>query len=84
MPVLFSNNASATLAASIGAATTSITVTTGQGSRFPAVPSGSHFFATLVDANNNLEIIRVTARTNDTMTVQRGQEGTAARAYADA
>lgn len=35
MPVLFTNNASAPLAASITAASTSITVTTGQGAQTP-------------------------------------------------
>lgn len=84
MPVLFSNNASAPLAASITAASTSITVTTGQGALFPAVAAGSYFYATLVDSSNNLEIVKVTARSGDTMTVTRGQEGTTARAYAAA
>lgn len=84
MPVLFSNNASAPLAASITAASTSITVTTGQGALFPAVAAGSYFYATLVDSSNNLEIVKVTARSGDTMTVTRAQEGTAARAYAAA
>ena len=84
MPVLFSNNASAALAASITAASTSITVTTGQGALFPAVSAGSYFYATLVDSSNNLEIVKVTARSGDTMTVARAQEGTVARAYAAA
>ena len=84
MPVLFSNNASAPLAASITAASTSITVTTGQGALFPAVSAGSYFYATLVDSSNNLEIVKVTARSGDTMTVTRAQEGTVARAYAAA
>lgn len=84
MPVLFSNNASAPLAASITTSTTSITVTTGQGALFPAVAAGSYFYATLVDSSNNLEIVKVTARSGDTMTVARAQEGTVARAYAAA
>jgi hypothetical protein len=82
MPVLFSNNASATLAASINSSTTTISVPSGQGGLFPAVPSGSHFFATLTDPNNNFEIVKVTARAGDAMTVVRGQEGTTAREFA--
>lgn len=84
MPVLFSNNASAPLAASITAASTSITVTTGQGALFPAITAGSYFYATLTDSSNNLEVVKVTARSGDTMTVTRAQEGTVARAYAAA
>lgn len=84
MPVLFSNNASAPLAASITTSSTSITVTTGQGALFPAVPAGSYFYATLTDSSNNLEVVKVTARSSDTLTVVRAQEGTVARAYAAA
>jgi len=84
MPVLFSNNASATLASSISTSSTSITVSTGQGALFPAITAGTFFYATLTDSSNNLEIIKVTARTADIMTVTRAQEGTTARAYAAA
>jgi len=82
MPVLFANNASATLAASISSSTTTISVPSGQGGLFPAVPAGSHFFATLTDPNNNIEVVKVTARAGDAMTVVRGQEGTTAREFA--
>ena len=82
MAIKFSNNASGTLAASITAAATSITLTTGQGALFPAMSAGDYFFATLVDSSNNLEIVRVNARSSDTLTVVRGQDGTTARTYA--
>lgn len=82
--ILFANNASAALAASISASTTTITVTTGQGALFPAVSGGSYFYATLTDSSNNLEIVKITGRTTDSMTVVRAQEGTTARAYAAA
>ena len=84
MPVLFSNYASAPLAASISSSATTITVTSGQGALFPAVPAGSIFYATLTDSSNNLEVVKVTARSTDSMTVVRAQEGTTARAYAAA
>lgn len=84
MPVLFSNNASATLASAITNVATTITLTTGQGARFPAASGTNIFYATLVDSSNNLEIVRVTARTGDSLTVVRAQEGTTARAYAAA
>jgi hypothetical protein len=82
--VLFSNNASASLAASISSSATTVTVTTGQGGLFPAISGGNFFYATLTDSSNNLEIVKVTGRTTDSMTVVRAQEGTTARAYAAA
>ena len=81
MTVKFSNNASGTLASSITTSSTTITLTTGQGSLFPSLASGEFFFATLVDSSNNLEIVKVTGRATDVLTVVRAQDGTAARAF---
>jgi hypothetical protein len=79
--ILFTNNAKTTLSAGITNVATSIPVAAGYGALFPA-PSGSDFFyATLTDVSNNIEIVKVTSRSTDTMTVVRGQEGTTARAY---
>lgn len=80
--VLFSNNASASLASSITTSSTAITLTTGAGAQFPAISGGNYFYATLTDSSNNLEIVKVTARATDVLTVVRAQEGTTARAYA--
>jgi len=82
MAIKFANNASATLSASITSSATSIALTTGQGALFPSLASGEYFYATLVDSAGNLEIVRVTARSTDTLTVVRGQDGTTARAFA--
>lgn len=79
---IFANNAVGTLAASYSAAATSITLTAGQGSLFPAPGSGDWFAMTIVNSSNVMEILRCTARSGDTFTVQRGQEGTLARALA--
>lgn len=84
MVMKFTNNATATLAASISASSVSITVTTGQGNLFPALSAGDYFYAALEDSSNNVEYIKVTARSGDTLTAVRGQDGTAARAYAAA
>jgi hypothetical protein len=81
MAVKFTNNASATLAASINTTVTTIVVSTGQGSLFPSLGASDFFYATLVDASNNIEIVKVTARVSDTLTVVRGQDGTAGRSY---
>jgi hypothetical protein len=60
---------------------TSVVVTAGEGVRFPAPP----FNATLWPANAtptpaNAEVVRVTARATDTLTIARAQEGSTARA----
>lgn len=81
MGIKFTNNASATLAASINSTVTTISVTTGQGARFPTLMAGDYFFATLVDSSNNMEIIKVTNRVTDTMTVVRAQDGTIGRSF---
>jgi|9_EtaG_2_1085328.scaffolds.fasta_scaffold02935_3 ribosomal protein L18 len=82
MSVKFSNNGHSTLAASLSSSATSITVASGHGARFPSLSSGEYFYATLIDASNNLEIVKVTARSSDVLTATRAQEGTTARAYA--
>lgn len=81
MPFKFSNAATATLSSSITSTTTSITVATGLGSLFPSLSAGESFRAVLVDSSNNLEIVNVTARSSDVMTVVRAQEGTTARSF---
>lgn len=83
MTVLFTNNATATLASGISSGATAIALTTGQGGLFPS-PSGSgldYFYATIVNASNQIEIVKCTARAGDTLTVLRGQDNTTARAY---
>jgi hypothetical protein len=82
MALKFTNNAFGTLASSINNSVTTISLTAGNGARFPTLGTGDFFFATLIDASSNLEIVRVTARSTDTLTVVRGQDGTTARSYA--
>lgn len=81
MAVKFTNNASATLSSSITNSATSISVTAGQGALFPALTGTDFFYATLVDNSGNIEIVKVTARSSDSMSVTRGQDNTTARAY---
>ncbi|MEI9882258.1 glycine-rich domain-containing protein [Atlantibacter hermannii] len=84
LTLLAANNAQTVLAAGISSSATSITVNTGTGALFPAPVSGTSYFKlTLVDAATGslTEIVHVTARTGDVMTIQRGQEGTSARAW---
>lgn len=81
MAELFANNASSTLASSIIAGDGSLTVATGEGVLFPSPSGGDYFHATL-DDGTNVEIVRVTARSTDTLTIVRAQQGTSAAGFA--
>jgi hypothetical protein len=83
----WANNATSLIADSggIGSGATSVTVTTGEGDKFPAVASPHYFMITFVDVSGNREIVKCTARSSgsNTMTIVRGQEGTSPRAFAE-
>ena len=84
LQLLAANNAQSVLAAGISASATSLTLNTGTGALFPSPVSGTSFFKlTLIDAATGslTEIVHVTARAGDVFTIQRGQEGTAPRAW---
>lgn len=74
MPVILKNNASSTLATAITASDTAIVVA--DGSLFPSLSAGEYFYATLSGPTTGPEIIKVTNRVGDTLTVTRAQEGT--------
>jgi photosystem II stability/assembly factor-like uncharacterized protein len=74
----FTNNATTTTTARLSDTDTTVVVAAGTGALFPTLGAGEYFKATLQDTNNNFEIVRVTARADDTMTVARGQDGTLA------
>jgi hypothetical protein len=82
-PVLWANNTNAMLAAGITNSQTTITLTSGQGAQFPSPTGGAFFPLTLQSSSNALiyEITYCTARSGDTLTVTRGQEGTTALAF---
>jgi len=79
--MLFANNAATTLASGITNVATSLTVATGTGALFPSPSAGSYFYLTLANTAGTVEIVKCTARTTDTMTVTRAQDGTAAVAW---
>jgi hypothetical protein len=81
MGLKVTNNAFGTLNAGITSSSTTIVLNSGEGARFPTLGAGDYFYATLIDTSNNLEIVKVTARSTDTMTVVRAQDNTTARAY---
>lgn len=81
MAVLLANNATSRLASSLTAGATALSVTSGEGAKFPS-PTGADWFPlTLIKSSGALEILRCTARSGDVFTVTRAQEGTAAQAF---
>lgn len=81
MSVKFTNNAVAALAASVSTTSTTIAVTPSAGVLFPVLAAGDWFPVTVLDSTGAFEIMRCTARSGDTLTVTRAQEGTAAKAF---
>jgi hypothetical protein len=79
MPVILKNNASSTLATAITASDTAIVVA--DGSQFPALSAGEYFYATLVSPAGTTEIIKVTARVSNSLTVVRAQDGSSANSF---
>jgi hypothetical protein len=75
------NNAAGTLASGITNSQTSLTLTATHGARFPTLGASDYFYSTLADPSNNLEVVKVTARAGDVLTVVRGQDGTTGLAY---
>ena len=73
MALVFKNNAKTTLSAGITDTATSIAVSSG--SVFPALNAGQTFYAT-IDDGTNIEVVSVTARSGNTLTVVRGQDNT--------
>jgi hypothetical protein len=82
MAVLYANNATTTLSASITNSATSLSVASGKGALFPAITGSDYFYITLTNTAGAMEIAKVTARTTDTFTITRGQDGTTGLAWA--
>jgi hypothetical protein len=78
----YKNNASSTLAGALGVNTTTLTVATGHGDRFP-VASGADYFKLTLQKSGGMEIVKVTSRvaSSDSMTIERAQEGTTALSF---
>ena len=72
--VQFANNAVSRLAGNITNIATTLTITPGDGAKFPSLGAGEYFPATLVKADGTLEIVKVTSRSTDTLTIERASE----------
>jgi hypothetical protein len=68
------------------ASATSIDLASGQGTRFPDPASGAYNLVWKkknVNEDANIEVIRVTGKSTDTLTITRAQEGTSAATHND-
>lgn len=81
MGLKLKNDAISRLASGISSSDTSITLTPGSGTSFPALSAGDYFPATIIKSDGSREIVRVTGRSSDVLTVVRAQEGTVAQTF---
>lgn len=81
MGVLFKNNASSTLDTAISASDLGLAVAYGDGTLFPAVGASEYYYMTIEATDGTYEVVKVTARSGDSMTIVRAQEGTTALAF---
>lgn len=79
--IKFANNAVSRLVGPLTTSSASLTVTPGDGALFPALAAGDWYMATLIRADGAREIVKVTSRTVDAMSILRAQENTAALAF---
>ena len=80
MTVLIENNAGSSLASSISDSSTTVTLLTGDGSKFPSTVGGGYFYATIYEGTN-IEIVKVTSRIGDVLTISRASDSTIAKAF---
>ena len=76
--ILFANNASSLLAATIVPADLTIQVKPGFGALFPSPSAPQICYITLEDDTGAIEVMKCTSRSVDLLTVVRGQDGTVA------
>lgn len=81
MPIKLANNASGQIATGLAPYDIGLALVAGQGAAFPSLAAGEYFYATLASAGGSIEIVKVTAKVNDTFTIVRAQEGTTALSF---
>lgn len=81
MGLKLANNALSRLSAGISPTDVTVVLVPGGGAAFPTLGAGDYFPATIVKADGTLEIVKVTARATDVLTVVRAQENTTAKSF---
>jgi hypothetical protein len=82
MNIKLKNNVVGFLATTINASDTGIVLQAGNGASFPSLGAGEYFYATLVSTGGTLEVVKVTARVGDSLSVLRAQDGSSATGFA--
>lgn len=77
---LFKNNASSNMSGTLSQGGTTLILATGTGDEFPTPTGGDYFLATIFEKDVSgveefIEVVKVTARTGDTLTIARDFEG---------
>lgn len=80
MVQLFANNAAGSLSSSINSSATTLALQTGEGALFPSPGASDYFYVTLQEGST-IEVVKCTARSGDSLTVVRGQQGTTAASF---
>lgn len=80
MTIKLANNVTGFLNTAITASDTGVVLQSGNGASFPSLGAGEYFYATLVSTGGTLEVVKVTARSGDSMTVLLGVGATDAAA----
>jgi hypothetical protein len=78
MGIKVTNNAVSAVPLAIVSTDTSLDVTAGEGVVFPILGVGDYFYATITSTANVYEVVKCTARVDDTLTIERAQEDTIA------
>lgn len=78
MVLKIKNNAMTVVPGAIDVLDTTINVVPGTGDIFPELDPGDYFEATIQGPDNSYEVVKVTARTGDSFTVERAQSDTVA------
>jgi len=79
MPLKLTNNAKSNLSSALSASATTLQVV--GGTVFPVLSSGDWHPLTIIAPDGSYEIVRATARSGNTITIERGREGTSAIAF---
>jgi hypothetical protein len=81
MGIKLKNNAVSVIPDAINDTQTSVSLYAGTGLLFPTLGAGDYFYATISSVSNAYEVVKVTARSTDTITIVRAQEGTTALSF---
>ena len=80
--ILFANNAASLLAVAISNVETVLELTPGDGVRFPTISESYEYFYVTLQNGSTQEIVKVTGRSGDVLTVERAQDDTTAQTFA--